>query len=83
YLYNRDRDPEMTQILPNPIANLDKDGRLVKLHCAPGERCNLDDAEDKRMVSWAEAFGMLARQLQGHSPHLYLCQFCFGGEGDE
>ena len=80
----------MTQILPDPIANLDADGRLVKLHCGtPGERCNLDDAEDKRTVTWETASILLggltfgqARAIAERS-HQPFCQFCFGGEGPD
>ena len=69
-------------ILPNPIANLE-DGRLVKLHCGtPGERCNLDDAEDKKTATWEEAIWLLHNRIEYTGELLVLCQFCFGGEGE-
>lgn len=68
----------MTQILPDPIVNLDKDGRLVKLHCGtPGERCNLDNAKNKKTVPWAKVMWI----MKFEEPRLkgILCWFCFGG----
>ena len=81
-------------ILHNPIANLDADGRLVRLHCGtPGENCQLDDAKDKETLTWVEALLLLGGLSSGRtigqakaigtSYHPRLCHFCFGGEGDD
>ena len=79
-------------ILHDPIANLDSSGRLVRLHCgSPGERCNLDDAENRKTVNWAQAFALLHEEdwlfgpvdselieMIGTCP--FLCTYCFGGD---
>ncbi len=74
-----------------PVANLDAEGRLVRLHCGtPGERCNLDEAEDKETVTWFIALELYWREMmrlrQGMDSFeelpIPLCQFCFGGEGE-
>ena len=71
-------------ILADPIVNLDAGGRLVRLHCGtPGENCQLDDAKDKKTVTWAEAFDLTLGTDGSTDVDVYLCTFCFGGEGDD
>ena len=68
-------------ILPNPIANLDSDGRLVKLHCGtPVAACNIDDPLGERTMTWAEALSLLRLLPRRYSLEA-LCVYCFGGEG--
>ena len=79
-------------ILANPIANLDADGRLVRLHCGtPGENCQLDQAKDKKTMTWFVALDLYSkeyfRQRKGLDSFEDLpsltCHYCFGGEGDD
>ena len=72
----------MTRILKDPIANFSSDGKLEKLHCGtPGENCNLDDAKDKRVLTWPEAF---SKVFYGKSFLVdTLCHYCFGGDDDK
>ncbi len=68
-------------ILADPVANLDVEGGLVRLHCGtPGELCNLDDAKRKETVTWLGALSLCWRSSL--PDRQLLCQFCFGGEGE-
>jgi len=70
-------------ILADPVASLDADGRLVKLHCGtPGENCQLDDAKDKQTLPWDEALIYIIAQFRG-TLRPFLCTYCFGGEPNE
>lgn len=70
--------------MTRPIGNFDSEGRLVRLHFQPTESCNLDDAEDKRELTWAEAFNLMWETgLRKEGPFIvadYLCSHCMGDE---
>ena len=59
---------EKRAILANPIANLDADGRLVRLHCGtPGENCQLDQAKDKKKITWGDAVVLMIKEEYNRS----------------
>ena len=66
------------------IANLDKDGRLVRLHLNPVEECNTqaDEMDNREVWTWAEAFGHVADFVpRNRDINTLFCQHCGFAEG--